>query len=66
MKGAFFHTQLRFFMAKVPKIQCSTILRMAFFCKNKVFVTKKWLSKMTTEIYCRLHLLTGAYTSAVL
>ena len=30
MKGAFFHTQLRFFMAKVPKIQCSTILRMAF------------------------------------
>ena len=35
-------------MAKVPKIQCSTILRMVFFSKNKVLVTKKRLSKMTT------------------
>ena len=25
-------------MAKVPKIQCSTILRMVFFSKNKVLV----------------------------
>ena len=51
MKGAFFHTQVRlFFMAKVPKIQCSTILRMVFFSKNKVIATKKRLPKMTTKM----------------
>ena len=39
-------------MAKVPKIQCSTILGMVFFSNNKVLVTKKRLSKMATEICC--------------
>lgn len=32
-------------MAKVPKIQCSTILRMVFFSKNKVIATKKTVVK---------------------
>ena len=46
----FSHSGETFFMAKVPKIQCSTILRMVFFSKNKVIATKKRLSKMATKM----------------
>ncbi len=60
MKGTFFHTQVRFFMTKVPKIQCSTILRIVFFCKNKVLVTKKTVVKNDNR---NLLLITPAYRS---
>ena len=46
----FSHSGETFFMAKVPKIQCYTILRMFFFSKNKVIATKKRLLKMTTKM----------------
>ena len=36
----FSHSGEIFFMAKVPKFQCSTILRMVFFSKNKVMAKK--------------------------
>ena len=37
-------------MAKVPKIQCSTILRMVFFSKNKALVTKKAVVKNDNHV----------------
>ncbi len=47
-------------MAKVPKIQCSTILGMVFFSNNKVLVTTMVVVKNDNR---NLLLITSAYRS---